>query len=96
MKRDKVQEKPWLKIVKNIGSACARYLGMMLLVIVLFGIIMLISGKDPIQSYKDILSYTFGSQYGFSEVLVGMTPILITALAVALPTRIGLINVGGE
>jgi len=37
-----------------------------------------------------------GSAYGFSEVIVAMTPILITALAVALPSRVGLINVGGE
>jgi simple sugar transport system permease protein len=69
---------------------------MILFVLLLFGIILLLSGKDPIQSYRDILTYTLGSRYGFSEVIVTMTPMLITALAVALPTRIGLINVGGE
>jgi simple sugar transport system permease protein len=84
------------RMLNNILSAIGRYLLMVLVVVVLFGIILLISGKDPIQSYKEILSFTLGSSYGFSEVLVGMTPILITALAVALPTRIGLINVGGE
>ena len=55
-----------------------------------------LSGKDPIQSYRDIFTSTFGSAYGFSEVLVAMIPMLITALAVALPARVGLINVGGE
>jgi len=69
---------------------------MVLIVALLFGIILVISGKDPIQSYKDILTSTLGSPYGFSEVIVTMTPMLITALAVALPSRIGLINVGGE
>jgi simple sugar transport system permease protein len=69
---------------------------MVLIVLVLFGVILLISGKDPIQSYKDIFTSTLGSVYGFSEVIVTMTPILITALAVALPSRLGLINVGGE
>jgi simple sugar transport system permease protein len=64
--------------------------------LLLFGIILLISGKDPIQSYRDIFKATLGSAYGFSEVIVGMTPILFTALAVALPSRAGLINVGGE
>jgi ABC-type uncharacterized transport system permease subunit len=43
-----------------------------------------------------MFSSTLGSAYGFSEVLVAMIPMLITALAVALPSRVGLINVGGE
>jgi len=73
-----------------------RYLYMILLAFLLFGIILLISGKDPLQSYKDIFTSTLGSAYGFSEVLVAMIPMLITALAVALPARVGLINVGGE
>jgi ABC-type uncharacterized transport system permease subunit len=73
-----------------------RYLYMILLAFLLFGVILLISGKDPLQSYKDIFTYTLGSAYGFSEVLVAMIPMLLTALAVALPARVGLINVGGE
>jgi len=73
-----------------------RYVMMTLLALLLFGVILLISGKDPLQSYKDIFTSTLGSTYGFSEVLVAMIPMLITALAVALPSRVGLINVGGE
>jgi len=77
-------------------NAVVRYIFMMVLAFLLFGIILLISGKDPIQSYKDIFSSTLGSAYGFSEVIVIMTPLLLTALAVALPSRIILINVGVE
>lgn len=73
-----------------------RYLLMIVLALLLFGLILLVSGKDPIQSYKDIFTSTLGSAYGFSEVVVAMIPMLITALAVALPSRVGLINVGGE
>jgi len=80
----------------RIWDVVGRYLLMVLLALLLFGVILLISGKDPIQSYKDIFSSTLGSVYGFSEVLVAMIPMLITALAVALPSRVGLINVGGE
>jgi simple sugar transport system permease protein len=69
---------------------------MILLALLLFGVILLISGQDPLQSYKEMFSSTLGSAYGFSEVLVAMIPMLITALAVALPSRVGLINVGGE
>jgi len=76
--------------------AVVRYLLMILLAFLLFGIILLISGKDPLQSYQDIFTSTFGSFHGFSEVIVAMIPMLLTALAVALPSRVGLINVGGE
>jgi simple sugar transport system permease protein len=64
--------------------------------VVLFGLILLLAGRDPIQAYRSILTSTLGSAYGLSEVLVVMTPLLLTALAVALPSRLGLINVGGE
>jgi ABC-type uncharacterized transport system permease subunit len=77
-------------------NTVVRYVLMILLALLLFGFILLLSGKDPIQSYKDIFSSTLGSAYGFSEVLVAMIPMLMTALAVALPSRVGLINVGGE
>jgi ABC-type uncharacterized transport system permease subunit len=73
-----------------------RYTGMIIFALLLFGLILLLSGQDPLQSYKDIFTATFGSAYGFSEVIVAMIPMLITALAVALPSRVGLINVGGE
>src|SRR5512140_1561596 len=87
----RIPEKP-----QKALSAAVRYLLMILLAFALFGIILLISGKDPFQSYKDIFTSTFGSFYGFSEVIVAMIPILLTALAVALPSRVGWINVGGE
>jgi len=81
---------------QQIVNALARYGLMILLAFALFGALLLVSGKDPFQSYKDIFTRTLGSAYGFSEVIVAMIPMLITALAVALPSRVGLINVGGE
>ncbi|MEW6718220.1 MAG: ABC transporter permease [Chloroflexota bacterium] len=83
-------------LFRKVLDLIARYALMVLVVLLLFGLILLISGKDPFQSYKDIFTSTLGSPYGFSEAIVAMTPILITALAVALPSRTGLINVGGE
>ena len=90
--------KPFARITfsSQVLNTLVRYLLMILLTLLLFGIILLLSGKNPILSYKDIFSSTLGSAYGFSEVLVAMIPMLITALAVALPSRVGLINVGGE
>src|SRR5271156_1882457 len=61
-----------------------------------FSALLIVAGKNPLQAYADTLVYVFGNAYGFSELLVRMTPLLFTAIAVALPARIGLINVGGE
>jgi len=80
----------------QVMNVLTRYSFMIMLAFLLFGFILVLSGKDPVQSYKEMFSATFGSAYGFSEVLLAMIPMLITALAVALPSRVGLINVGGE
>jgi general nucleoside transport system permease protein len=87
--------KSWLSSNKII-PAVIRYGLTILLAIILFAIILLISGKNPITSYRELFGATLGSAYGFSEVIVAMIPILLTALAVAVPSRIGMINVGGE
>ncbi len=81
---------------QRVLGVVVRYGVVAAVAFLLFGIILLISGKDPIQSYRDIFTSTLGSTYGFSEVIVTMTPLLLTALAVALPSRMGLINIGGE
>jgi ABC-type uncharacterized transport system permease subunit len=64
--------------------------------LVVFGLILVIDGKDPLRAYHDTLVYVFANRYGFSELLVRMSPLILTAVAVALPSRLGLINVGGE
>ena len=80
------------KTVKIVG----RYGSMIIMAFLLFAAILLVTGKNPLISYRDLFKATFGSAYGFSEVIVSMIPILLTALAVALPSRMGMINVGGE
>lgn len=62
----------------------------------IFAALLAAAGKDPLQAYRDTLAYVFGNAYGFSELFVRMTPLLLTAVAVSLPARLGLINVGGE
>jgi ABC-type uncharacterized transport system permease subunit len=83
-------------LLPGITNTILRYLTMVVLSFLMFGLILLIIGKDPIQSYRDIFTSTLGSAYGLSEVIVAMTPILLTGLAVALPSKIMLINVGAE
>ena len=73
-----------------------RYLAICAVALALFAAILMVAGKDPLKAYSDTFSSTLSSAYGLSELLVRMTPLLLTAVAVALPSRLGLINVGGE
>jgi general nucleoside transport system permease protein len=73
-----------------------RFMGLFILALLAFAAVLLIFGKNPIRAYGEIFFSTLGSSYGFSEVLVRMIPLTLCAVAVALPARIWLINVGGE
>jgi general nucleoside transport system permease protein len=53
-------------------------------------------GRPPLTTLGQMALYAFGDSYSFSESLVKATPILLCALAVILPARLGLITVGGE
>src|SRR5450759_3453672 len=74
----------------------SRYIIIFLVAFLLFGVVLVIAGKDPIEAIYDTFTYTLGTTSGFSEVIVKMIPLLFTAIAVALPSRVGLINVGAE
>ncbi len=76
--------------------AAPRALVAVLAASAIFALLLLIDGKDPIRAFRDTLVYVFGNAYGFSELFVRMSPLLLTSVAVAAPARLGLINVGGE
>jgi simple sugar transport system permease protein len=77
-------------------ASLIRFSGLFGLAFIIFAIVLLVFGKNPVKAYVDIFSTTLGSSYGFSEMLVKMIPLVLTAVAVAVPARIWLINVGGE
>ena len=86
-----------LRVLRKIYSPGAlRAFVLLLLALAAFALVLLIFGKNPIKAYIDIFGNTLGSGYGLSETLVKMIPLILTALAVAVPSRIWLINVGGE
>jgi general nucleoside transport system permease protein len=82
--------------VRQPLGGVGRALAVGLLALVVFGLLLLLFGKDPLRAYADIFRGTLGSTYGLTEVLVKMIPLLLCAAAVLLPARLGLVNVGGE
>jgi ABC-type uncharacterized transport system permease subunit len=73
-----------------------RFVGGLLLAGLVFALVLLLFGKDPVRAYAEILQGALGDSYGWTEVLVKMIPFVLTGLAVALPAQLGLINVGAE
>ncbi len=78
------------------ASAARRALIVVVAASAIFALLLIIDGKDPLRAYRDTLVYVLANAYGFSELFVRMSPLLLTSVAVALPSRLGLINVGGE
>jgi len=64
--------------------------------LVFVGILLLFVGVNPIEAYYIMLTRTFGSKLGLSELFVKSTPLILTGLAVAIPMRAGLWNIGAE
>lgn len=82
--------------VRSRLSRTAAQAGILLAPFLLFGLFLQLYGVNPAELYLTMFKGTFGDWYGFGEVLVKAAPIILTALAAALPAKAGLINVGGE
>lgn len=58
--------------------------------------LILLSGVSPLDAYGELFRGAFLDYWGLSGTLVKMSPILLSGLAVILPLRAGLLNVGAE
>ena len=64
--------------------------------IALFSIFLLLLGKSPLQFLDIVWRGGFGSWFSIQNTLSRASPLLLTALCVALPARLGLVVIGGE
>ncbi len=55
-----------------------------------------LAGVNPLVAYRELVSGPFGSGFGFAETLVKAIPLILTGLAVLLPARMKLWNIGAE
>jgi general nucleoside transport system permease protein len=76
------------RVIAVFGGAAAFLAAAMLFLLAI--------GRPPLTTLGQMTLYAFGDGYSISESLVKATPILLCALAVILPARLGLITVGGE
>jgi simple sugar transport system permease protein len=64
--------------------------------LVLFGVFMALTGRNPLAVYREMFRGSFGTWFSFQNTLQRAAPLMLTALATALPLRLGLVMLGGE
>jgi general nucleoside transport system permease protein len=62
----------------------------------LFGVFVWLQGHDPVQAWTLLFRGAFGDSFSLQNTLQRAAPLMLTALAVALPARAGLTIIGGE
>jgi simple sugar transport system permease protein len=63
---------------------------------VIFAIFLLALGKSPAEFFELVVRGGFGSAFSLQNTMQRSAPLILTALAVAVPARIGLVMIGGE
>ena len=104
-KRGARQEPPQIvKSLWGIGRALAVPLGSVLLAFAAGAVIVAVTGGDPFKAYQALACGGFGlfcfggepSVLQLANTLVFLTPLIMTGIAVALPFRAGMFNIGAE
>jgi simple sugar transport system permease protein len=93
-----------VKSLRRAGRALAVPLGSVLLAFVVGALIVAVTKGNPILAYQALLCggfgiFCFGGEPSFlqlSNTLVFVTPLIMAGIAVALPFRAGMFNIGAE
>jgi simple sugar transport system permease protein len=70
--------------------------GSLVVAMVLGAIVLLVTGHNPLHTYRRLVDTAFSGQASISETLVAGTPLMFTGLAAAVAFRMSLWNVGAE
>ncbi|MCB0165557.1 MAG: hypothetical protein KDI79_15105, partial [Anaerolineae bacterium] len=54
------------QVSKQQGAALLRFLAILGLALLVFALVLLVFGKNPVEAYVDIFVSTIGSSYGWS------------------------------
>ena len=70
--------------------------GALLVALLLFGLFVALSGRNPVAIYSALYVGAFASRFSLENTLTQSAPIMLTALCTAMPARVGLLVIGGE
>src|SRR5213596_2358242 len=84
--------RPWHAVAEAIALPALALGGALLL----FGVFVRLSGVNPVDAWLLLFQGAFGDAFSWQNTLQRAAPLMLTALCVALPSRAGLIIIGGE
>jgi ABC-type uncharacterized transport system permease subunit len=82
----------WRRSIESVAIP----LGAIVTALVLFGIFVALTGRNALAVYHEMFRGSFGTAFSFQNTLQRAAPIMLTALATAIPLRLGLVVLGGE
>jgi len=59
-------------------------------------VLVIVAGGSPLEVWRTLLTSTLGDRASLGQVIFRATPLVFTGLAVAVPLRAGLFNIGAE
>ncbi len=90
------QIRPLLEWLARRAEPLAIALFAILVGLALFSLFIAVVGKSPVQLFQLMYAGGFGSWFSVQNSLSRAAPLLLTALCVALPARLGLVVIGAE
>lgn len=73
-----------------------RWAGALFAAVAVFALLVASRGADPVSVFADAWTNTVLSRTAVEEILVKAAPLTLAALAVVIPAKAGMVNVGGE
>ncbi len=86
------RDERWLRA----GKLAVRWIAAILGAMIIFSVLVSFQGANPLEVFADMWVSTFQRPRSLTEIFIRMAPITLAALAVVLPARAGMMNVGGE
>jgi simple sugar transport system permease protein len=86
----------FLTIAKPVGITALRWLGAIGGALALFAVLLLAKGTDPLLVFGNVWNFVLTDPASLEQILVKAAPFALAALAVVVPAKAGMVNVGGE
>ena len=86
----------WVSISRSSLASIAPAIFSIIAAFLIGGILLLLSGNDPIFAYTTLLKGAFGSSHRFAETLVKATPLMVLALGISIAFKNQIWNIGGD
>jgi ABC-type uncharacterized transport system permease subunit len=85
----------WTRLVASLPTLLNSLLAVAIALLA-GGVVIALSGQNPIPAYEALFAGAFGGQRAIAETLVAATPLILGGLAFAVAARAGMFNIGIE